>query len=253
MRRDNFLQSRHTLLRGEMHSRWAPLETTRVLTCRFTLEMAVVYFWFFDGLLALTCLWALRCVWRHPGLRGDAWAAAFALLGVAALLGAARDLSGWDGVLAGAHRGASAVYPIAGHALLLLAMTRLIWSRLQAPLWTAIALLLSLAVFVLQQQSLLQLPWLGAALGGLFSALCVWLGLRLWRAARGASLHWLSAAALYPLNGLVIGGGPAPLLGLDIRAAVFHLLLAAWVLLLCRAIALTLKDSDANLDKRSSA
>lgn len=187
------------------------------------------HWWLADAVLALTCWWGSS---RLLALRASATtliAITLALLGLASTLGAVKFGLQWQPKLDELHYYASRAFGVAGLYLLLMGLLDWMgWLRLHKGLW--VAHLIDATLLFALGWWLRQLPNFQLAVGLAANLLCLIVAVVLWRRGRTVHGQWLAfAALLFVFNGLVIGGGQAPLLGLPIRMDLFHLLLALWV------------------------
>lgn len=202
----------------------------------------MLYFWFFDGVLALVCFYCAGILWqRFEQPVRLFFVCGFLLLGLAATAGSIRYGFNWQNALQPIHNQLTMLYSFCGQlwvALGLLSLVHLIkFNRQQALFW----LLIVVTLFVL-------LHWILPATFGLRLPLALICGISLlvcglitaWRLfyqnKRFESFILLVATLLYLINGLAITGSSELLFGLDIRAAVFHSLLAVWCLLISKLV-----------------
>lgn len=194
------------------------------------------HWWMADAFLALTCWWGSHRLLATRTSAATLIAITLALLGLASTIGAIKFGLQWQTELDSLHYYASRAFGVGGLYLLFMGMLDWLgWLRLHKGLWLAhlgdACLVFALAWW------LEQLPNFLLVIGLCATVLCLVAAVFLWRSGRVVHGQWLAFAALvFVINGLVIGGGLAPLLGLPIRMDVFHLLLALWVFCITQVV-----------------
>lgn len=194
------------------------------------------HWWIADTILALTCWWGSHRLLAARTSAATLVAITLALLGLASMIGAVKFGLQLQPELDRVHYYASRAFGVAGLYLLFMGiMDWMGWLRLHKGLWLAhlgdAALVFALAWW------LDQLPNAQLIIGLCVNVLCLVAAVFLWRMGRVVHGQWLAfAALLFVVNGLVIGGGLEPLLGLPIRMDVFHLLLALWAFCITQVV-----------------
>lgn len=188
----------------------------------------MTHWWMAEVILAASAWWASQRLMQSRQSAAFLAAVCFALLGLASAIGAVKFGFQWQTRLDDLHTLASRAFGVAGLYLLTMALLDWIgWLRLHRKLWLAHladAALVFILGYWLARLSLFQL-----VIGLAMTLVAVVIAVALWRRRQNVQASWLLlAAVVFVVNGLVIGGGTEPLLGLPVRMDVFHLSLAFW-------------------------
>ena len=194
------------------------------------------HWWIADAFLALTCWWGSHRLLATRTSAATLIAITLALLGLASTIGAIKFGLQRQTELDSLHYYASRAFGVGGLYLLFMGLLDWTgWLRLHKGLWLA-HLGDACLVFALGWW-LEQLPNFQLVIALCANVLCLVVAASLWSGGRVVHGKWLAfAAAVFVINGLVIGAGPAPLFGLPIRMDVFHLLLALWVFCITQVV-----------------
>jgi hypothetical protein len=189
----------------------------------------MTHWWVAEAVLTFTAWWASQRLIQVRQSAAFLAAVCFALLGLASAIGAVKFGFQLQSRLDELHGLASRAFGVAGLYLLTMALLDWIgWLRLHSKLWLAHladATLVFILGFWLARLSGFQL-----VIGLIMTLVAVAIAATLWRKHRRTQASWLGlGAGVFMVNGLFIGGGPEPLLGLPVRMDLFHLCLAFWV------------------------
>lgn len=184
----------------------------------------------------VTAWWASQRLMQARQSAAFLAAVCFALLGLASAIGAIRFGFQLQGRFEALHGLASRAFGVAGLYLLTMALLDWVgWLRLRK-LWLAHladATLVFILGFWLTQLSGFQL-----VIGLVMTLVAVAIAVTLWSRQQRTEAVWLGiGAGVFVVNGLFVGGGSEPLLGLPVRMDVFHLGLACWVFCLVQVLA----------------
>lgn len=197
----------------------------------------MTHWWVAEVILTASAWWASQRLMQSRRSAAFLAAVCFALLGLASAIGAIKFGFQWQARLDDLHSLASRAFGVAGLYLLTMALLDWIgWLRLHRKLWLAHladAALVFILGYWLARLSLFQL-----VVGLVMTLVAVAIAVTLWQRQQRNQAGWLLLAAMvFVVNGLLIGGGSEPLLGLPVRMDVFHLGLALWVYCMVQVLA----------------
>lgn len=190
----------------------------------------MLYFWFFDGLLAIISFYCCVMLLRQNDFSTTAIALGFAMLGLAASAGSLRYGLNLQLSLKNTHQLLSQLYAISGHLMVAGGLFSLTYRFLNQRFFYYLLLCVSSCTFVI-------IHWFitidSIIFGIIMTISSLILAIRFFvKNQNTIAITLLLATVLYLFNGLFIGTGAKFLLGFDIRVAVFHLLLSCWCVVL---------------------
>lgn len=197
----------------------------------------MTHWWVAEVILTASAWWASQRLMQTQRSAAFLAAVCFALLGLASAIGAVKFGFQWQTRLDELHTLASRAFGVAGLYLLTMALLDWIgWLRLHRKLWLAHladATLVFMLGYWLARLSLFQL-----VMGLVITLVAAAIAVALWQRGQRVQAGWLLlAAVVFVINGLLIGGGAEPLLGLPVRMDVFHLGLAFWAYCMVQVLA----------------
>ncbi|WP_028670598.1 DUF6962 family protein [Saccharospirillum impatiens] len=197
----------------------------------------MAHWWVAEMVLTASAWWASQRLIQTGRSASFLAAVCFALLGLASAIGALKYGFQWQDRLDDMHTLASRAFGVAGLYLLAMALLDWIgWLRLHRKLWLA-HLADALLVFILGYW-LTRLPLFQLVIGLVLTLVCIAVAGALWYRTQRVQSGWLAlAAVVFSVNGLLVGGGMEPLLGLPVRMDVFHLGLAFWAVCMIQVLA----------------
>lgn len=197
----------------------------------------MTHWWVAEVILTASAWWASQRLMQSRRSAAFLAAVCFALLGLASIIGAIMFGFQWHARLDQLHTLASRAFGVAGLYLLTMALLDWIgWLRLHRKLW--LAHLADAALVFILGYWLAQLPLFQLVIGLVMTLVAVSVAVALWQRGQRVQAGWLLlAAAVFVINGLLIGGSVEPLLGLPVRMDVFHLGLGFWAYCMVQVLA----------------